>query len=153
MFRKLMAILVTVFMSTALVSDAFAHCQVPCGIYDDDARFVLMSEHISTVHKAMDQIMALSADPAANMNQVSRWVANKDHHADELSEIATYYFLAQRVKPVDGSDTDAYAAYQEKLMLLHGIVVYAMKAKQTTDVAHCDKLTSLVADFQTAYGK
>ena len=28
-----------------------------------------------------------------------RWVVNKEVHADELSDIVTYYFMAQRIKP------------------------------------------------------
>ncbi len=130
------------------VRDVDAHCQVPCGIYDDEARFTLMNEHVTTIEKAMTQITA-EGQP---QNQVVRWVANKDQHADNLSQIATYYFLAQRIAPVDPSDAEAYTAYTAKLALLHGIVHHAMKCKQTTDGTHVESLRTLITAFHEAYG-
>ena len=37
-------------------SIAVAHCQVPCGIYDDTLRIVQIKEDFKTIRKAMDQI-------------------------------------------------------------------------------------------------
>lgn len=122
----------------------FAHCQVPCGIYGDEARFDALEEHITTIEKGMNQITELSAAGSKNFNQIVRWVQNKDHHADELTEIVTYYFLAQRIKP----DTDNYG---KKLAALHQIMVSAMKAKQTTDLANVATLRELVSDFHELY--
>lgn len=116
-----------------------AHCQVPCGIYDDQIRISLMKEHVTTIEKAMKQIEA-----APNQNQTVRWVMNKDKHADELSEIVTYYFMAQRIKP----DSEGYAV---KLEQLHKILVYSMKAKQTIDLTHVEKLKTLIHDFEHGY--
>ena len=76
-----------------------AHCQVPCGIYDDDARFTLLLEHITTIEKSMKRIKDLESQDHAHANQLVRWVSNKDSHADAFTEIVTYYFMAQRVKP------------------------------------------------------
>ena len=70
-------------------SAALAHCQIPCGIYDDDARFTLMREHVATIEKSIKQITALGGEEKKNWNQLVRWVDNKEHHADELSEIVT----------------------------------------------------------------
>ncbi|MEE8359335.1 MAG: superoxide dismutase [Ni], partial [Candidatus Omnitrophota bacterium] len=41
--------------------------------------------------------------------------------------------------------------YIEQLTLLHEILVYAMKAKQTTDLANVEKLRSLLGQFREAY--
>ena len=41
---------------------AHSHCQIPCGIYDDHARYISMLEDASTVEKATDQIITLSND-------------------------------------------------------------------------------------------
>ena len=130
---------------------AWSHCQIPCGIYDDEARFGEIAEHITTIEKAMKEIESLSAQPKPNMNQVVRWVANKDLHADELSEIVTYYFLAQRVKPASESDAKAYGDYVKKLTLLHRMLMASMKAKQTTDLANVKELRSLLDEFHGAY--
>jgi len=84
--RVLPAILISLFLASALHS----HCQVPCGIYDDPARLKMIAEHITTIEKSMNEINTLSAEPGKNINQLVRWVDNKDNHADQLSEIVTY---------------------------------------------------------------
>ena len=135
------------------MTKSFAHCQIPCGIYDDKMRFTMMEEHITTIEKSINQIVELSKESSKNMNQIVRWVMNKEEHADELTNIATYYFLTQRIKPVDKKDAEAYKEYLHKLTLIHEIVVFSMKVKQTTDLANVEKLRKLVADFNTAYFK
>jgi len=133
------------------VSIAYSHCQIPCGIYDDDARFDEMAEHITTIEKSMKLITELSAQDKPNMNQIVRWVNNKELHADELSEIVTYYFMAQRVKlPADG-DAKAQNDYVKKLTLLHQMLVYSMKAKQTTDLENVEQLKSTLNEFHKIY--
>ncbi len=130
---------------------AWGHCQVPCGIYDDPARFASMREHVTTIEKSMKQIEELSQAGDLNYNQIVRWVMNKEDHADQLSEIATYYFLAQRIKPTDNSDQQKYGKYLRELMMLHQIVVHAMKAKQTADLQHVKALRQLIDQFEASY--
>ena len=131
---------------------ASAHCEIPCGIYDDDARITLLGEHITTIEKSMKQIEALSAE-GGNQNQVVRWVMNKEDHANQFQEIVTQYFMTQRVKPL-AADADAAAKekYVKQLTLLHEMLVYAMKSKQTTDTANTAKLRDLVHEFAHVYG-
>ena len=88
---KYMTILV--LFATLTTAYVTAHCQIPCGIYDDQARVNLMYEHVKTIAKSMKQIEA-----GQNANQSARWVLNKENHADELIDIASNYFLAQRIK-------------------------------------------------------
>jgi len=130
---------------------AYSHCQIPCGIYDDEARFSAMAEHITTIEKSIKEIESLSSQAKPNMNQIVRWVNNKDQHADELSEIVTYYFMAQRIKVSSESDAKAYNDYVKKLTLLHRMLVDTMKAKQTTDLANVQELRSLLEQFHAAY--
>ena len=59
--------------------------------------------------------------------------------------------MAQRIKPVDKSDAAGYEKYIKQLTLLHEMLVYSMKTKQTTDLANVEKLRSLLADFRSAY--
>ena len=132
-------------------SMVYSHCQIPCGIYDDPARLDMLTEHITTIEKSMKQIAGLSQKDKQNFNQMVRWVQNKERHADELSRIVTYYFMAQRVKPVDKASSQAYEKYITKLTLLHEMLVYSMKAKQTTDLSNVEKLRTLLAEFRTAY--
>jgi len=143
---------VVVFVSMVVfVSIVYSHCQIPCGIYDDPARFDELSEHILTIEKSMLQITELSKEDKPDMNQLVRWIQNKDEHADQLSHIVTYYFMAQRVKPVERTDGKKYNEYVEKLTLLHEMLVYSMKAKQTTDLANVEKLRSSLSKFHKAY--
>ena len=134
-----------------ITSMVYSHCQIPCGIYGDPQRFDVMAEHITTVEKSMKQIIELSQERRTNMNQVVRWVQNKEEHADEIGHIVTFYFMSQRIKPASKSDVKAYADYVQKLTLLHEMLVYSMKAKQTTDLSNVEKLRTLLKKFETAY--
>ena len=125
-------------------TQARAHCEIPCGIYNDEARINLLAEHISTIEKSMQQILKLTTDKPVNYNQLLRWTMNKENHANEIQKIATQYFMTQRIK----LDTQKYL---QKLALMHKILVYAMKCKQTTDVAHIDTLRSLLKEFRDIY--
>ena len=141
-----------VLIVAASGSAAFAHCQIPCGIYDDEMRFTQLREHVTTIEKSMNQITTLGGEKSKNYNQVVRWVMNKEQHADELSEIVTYYFMTQRIKPpADSGDADAMKKYTTEVTLLHQMLVHAMKAKQTTDQAHVKHLRDLITQFEKSY--
>ena len=134
-----------------LGSLAWSHCQVPCGIYGDESRFETIAEHLTTIEKSMKQISELSAQGKPNMNQIVRWVDNKEHHADEIAHIVSYYFMAQRIKLPPKGDAKARELYVKKLTLLHEMLVYSMKAKQGTDTANVERLQSLLAKFHEVY--
>ena len=126
------------------ISFAAAHCEIPCGIYDDEARMVMIAEHITTIEKSMKQIKKLQGEKPVNDNQLIRWVMNKENHANQLQEIVTQYFMTQRIKP----DTKQYS---EKLILLHKMLINGMKCKQTTDLSHVSTMRSLLKDFHELY--
>ena len=149
--QKKLALGIVVLFAVVFGSLAYSHCQVPCGIYGDDARFVTIAEHITTIEKSMKQIEELTAQEPVNANQIVRWVNNKEKHADEISEIVTYYFMAQRVKLPPAGDKKAYNDYVKKLTLLHELLVYSMKAKQTTDLGNVEKLKVTLDKFHHAY--
>jgi nickel superoxide dismutase len=136
----------------AAAPSIMAHCQIPCGIYDDPARFNEMREHVTTIEKSINQINTLGAAEKTDWNQIVRWVMNKEDHADELAHIATYYFMAQRIKPPQGdADDAARQKYTNQIGLLHRMIVEAMKAKQGTDLEHVKALRSLIDEFEKSY--
>ena len=45
-----------IFILSVFGQNAHSHCQIPCGIYDDHARYLSMLEDASTVEKATNQI-------------------------------------------------------------------------------------------------
>ena len=128
----------------------FSHCQVPCGIYNDELRFeMIYNQNITTIEKAMKQIEELSADPGKNANQLARWVVNKEEHAEDIMHMMQQYFLAQRIKPAE--EGEAYKKYVEQLVLVHKIIVTTMKTKQTTDLENVETLKDLVDQFYKSY--
>ena len=149
--QKKLIVLAVLAALAILAPMLYSHCQIPCGIYGDPQRFDIMAEHVTTVEKSMKQIIELSQESKPNMNQIVRWVQNKEEHADEIGHIVTFYFMSQRIKPASKNDTKAYAEYIQKLTLLHEMLVYSMKAKQTTDLSNVEKLRSLLKEFETAY--
>ena len=126
-----------------------AHCQVPCGIYSDDTVLKDLHTHQSTIAKAMKQIAELSQDPGKNANQLTRWINNKEEHANKIQETMNQYFLAQRLKLTEKESNEK--AYLKKLTLIHEIIVLSMKCKQTTDLENAEKLHKAIESFTAAY--
>lgn len=144
---------VLVVGSAALLpgSGAWSHCQLPCGIYNDQMRFDMIAEDITTIERSIQEIRRLEGETPVNYNQIVRWVNNKDQHADKIARILSDYFLAQRVKPIASEAEVEQHAYIEKLELIHQLMIAAMKSKQTTDPKIIVKLRALVDQFHDAY--
>jgi len=128
-----------------------AHCEVPCGIYNDELRVELIKEHIQTIEKAMNQIADFQSAETVNYNQLVRWVNTKELHANLIQEIAEQYFLTQRVKFADSADGESYKKYITQLSTLHQLIVYAMKAKQSTDLLQVENMRKSLTAFEKAY--
>ena len=143
--KKILAqVLITSCIICLFSLSTFGHCEIPCGIYDDEMRIEMISEHIGTIEKSMNEIMHLQKEGLQSSNQLVRWIMNKEDHANEVQEIVSQYFMTQRIKP-DAKD------YDKKLGLLHEMLIYSMKCKQTTDVAHVSKMRDLVKEFKGLY--
>ncbi|GAB4339130.1 MAG: superoxide dismutase [Ni] [Calditrichia bacterium] len=139
-----------VVLLAGLIINAYSHCQIPCGIYGDQMRFDMMLEDLQTVEKSMKQIEEISKSAPVNYNQLVRWVNNKEEHAQKIQDIITQYFLAQRVKPAQPGSPE-FEEYQKKLVLLHQIHFYTMKAKQSTDLAVVSQIRDLIEQFHNIY--
>ncbi|MEC8023317.1 MAG: superoxide dismutase [Ni] [Myxococcota bacterium] len=135
-------------------SAANAHCQVPCGIYDDHARIHAMLEDTKTIAKAVTKLKASETKTdAQNLNQRVRWTNTKEAHASHIIEVISTYFLTQKIKPADPKDKAGYNAYINKLTACHRIMRHAMKAKQTVDSGVADKLKEAIDHLGTLYPK
>ena len=132
------------FLLFVFMGYASAHCEIPCGIYGDRARIDLIAEHITTIEKSMKQIQELQKTTPLNYNQITRWVMNKEKHATDIQVIVSQYFLTQRIKP----DSENY---QDKLVLLHKMLIEAMHCKQTTDLEKPSGLRKLLNEFSNLY--
>lgn len=129
----------------------YPHCEVPCGIYNDELRFTLIAEHIQTIEKAIQQIKQLSEESPQNMNQIVRWIVNKEKHAEEIQHIISQYFLTQRIKGPEKEDKQAIENYVQKLIHCHQILTHTMKTKQSTDLSDVEMLKSSVEGFKSLY--
>ncbi len=143
MKKRLVQLLIAVAALLFVANQAVAHCEIPCGIYDDQARIDQLLEHATTIEKSMNQINDLQKD-AQHANQTVRWVMNKEDHANQLQEIVSQYFMTQRIK-FDAKD------YDKKLGQLHQMLIYTMKCKQTTDLENVEKLRTAIKAFQALY--
>lgn len=122
-----------------------AHCQIPCGIYDDHARIQSMLEDALTVEKSVKLIVELSGkSDAHSQNQLIRWVVNKEKHAQNIIATISDYFLTQRVKP-DQAD------YNKRLRAHHAVIVAAMKAKQNADSKYAELLKDSIGALLPYY--
>ena len=130
---------------------AWGHCEIPCGIYGDHARIDQMLEDTTTIAKAVDQINALARKrDALSINQLTRWVANKDEHATRIQDTIAQYFLNQRVKPAP-SGSPGYDDYVTRLIEHHAVMVAAMKTKQTVDPTNVERLREAVETIGAYY--
>ena len=100
-----------------LVSVVSAHCQVPCGIYDDPARVNQLLEDATTIKKAVAEINSLhelESRTATQSNQFVRWVNTKEKHASNMITILGEYFMVQV------SNSGFHPALQTNLLFVEG---------------------------------
>ena len=138
-------IVASLLFSTLFSGHIFGHCQVPCGVYTDDLRFMQMLEDQTTIEKSSKLILELSSkDDGQSHNQLARWVATKESHASKIQKIIAEYFLTQRIK-------SSSKHYENLLKGAHSVMVAAMKCKQSTDASTANDLKSSILAFQKIY--
>lgn len=138
------AILATCAVFMSQPDDTQAHCQVPCGIYDDAARIARLREDATTIAKAIANIKQLSGShDAQGFNQLVRWINTKETHASHVIETVSQYFLTQKVKPKDAG-AEGYDDYLKSLADHHRVMVAAMKTKQHSNDAVVSGLNSAI---------
>ncbi|HAW96454.1 MAG TPA: hypothetical protein DCX60_09275 [Phycisphaerales bacterium] len=116
-----------------LASASLGHCEVPCGIYDDHAEVQRMLLDAETMRKAAAQITLLAGRvDGASLNTISRWVAVKEDHSKNIQHMNAWYFMTQRIKPVEVG-AEGYEEYVTRLSAHHQISVAAMKAAQSLE--------------------
>ncbi len=145
MFKKLFLVSAIAFSSLTATQETKAHCQIPCGIFDDANVVSDLHTHYVTIAKSAKKIAAGDL----STHDTSRWIMNKENHCDHIIKTVTDYFLAQRLKLAEMESNKE--AYMDKLVLCHKTIVAAMKCKQTTDSAAMKTLHDLVDAFGPAF--
>jgi nickel superoxide dismutase len=128
-----------------------AHCQMPCGIYDDPARIAQMKEDAATIAKAVTTLTELAGKTdAQSWNQAIRWTTTKEEHASDIIDIVAEYFLTQKVKPV-APGAEGYDVYLANLADHHAVMVAAMKVKQTVSAESVAALQAAIDALAKRY--
>ena len=144
--KVMLSIAFTVVVSSLVLPQlVHAHCQIPCGIYDDYARVQSMLEDAATIEKSATLIAELTGkSDAQSQNQMVRWIMNKEKHAQNIIATISDYFLTQRVKP-DQKD------YTVRLTKHHAVVIAAMQAKQNADIKYAKALKESIETLSSYY--
>ena len=144
--KSLLTLSLAMFAMVLLApSTAQAHCQVPCGIFDDHMRVQAMLEDAVTIEKSMTLINELNGKTdALSVNQQVRWIMTKEDHAEKIIRTISDYFLAQRVKPDQ-------KGYTKRLERHHAVMVAAMKTKQTVDAKSVKALVKSIEALEEYY--
>ncbi|MFZ1812615.1 MAG: superoxide dismutase, Ni [Candidatus Saccharimonadales bacterium] len=117
-----------------LFGTVYAHCDVPCGIYETDT----MTHAAQTCKVMAEKALAIGEEPTPdNDNNFIRMIMTKERHAQrvkhELAVLWGDYFKPEHL---------------EKYPDLHDTIWRAMKqasaVKQHLDVAACDELIAQV---------
>ena len=153
--KRAFTVAATVGGAAAVGTTVRAHCQVPCGIYDDSGRINKMKEDATTIHKAMKSVVGMKAsyeDDPQSLNQSVRWINTKEQHASQIITTVSEYFLTQKLKDV-GEKDDKYNDYLIALALHHKVMRLAMKAKQSMDPKVADELKHAIEHLGEFYGQ
>ena len=144
-------LLSAVLICSCSAAQAVAHCQVPCGIYDDAARINSMLEDTTTISKAIQEIKNIAGShKAADFNQMIRWINTKEEHASRIITTVSEYFLTQKVKPVASGEA-GYEDYLNSLAAHHAVLRAAMKTKQTVDPDAATALENSIKELGKYY--
>mmetsp|Transcript_75092 Transcript_75092/g.140064 ORF Transcript_75092/g.140064 Transcript_75092/m.140064 type:complete len:181 (+) Transcript_75092:64-606(+) len=126
------------------------HCQVPCGIFNDDGRIAAILEDAVTIRKSVSEMQNLhKGGKLQDMHQIIRWVNTKEEHATKIMTTVAEYFLAQKVKPA----LLQHDEYLEVLELHHKVMIAAMKTKQSSEMEAVDDLDKAIQGLRPVYEK
>ncbi len=129
------------------IERAYAHCDIPCGIYDPIAAKIAAQ----TVQKMVLRIQNLevpgsNADAAARhtyANTISRYTTVKEQHA-ELCKRELTILWADYAWPNMPAGFDLHGSFNQALKL-------AGRCKQNVDMAACEELVGTVDGIATAF--
>lgn len=124
---------------TKLIKPVYAHCDIPCGIYETDT----MSHAADTCLRMIEKIETLPENPGekpAEHNNYIRMVMTKEKHA-QLCKDQIYILWSDYFKP----------EHLEKFPDLHTIMWNAAKqcgkVKQTVSKDEAQKLVESIAEI------
>lgn len=140
MLKKFLASFVVV---VGIGSNLFAHCDIPCGIYDP---FVAQNAALSVVRMA-DKIASLKdTKDAAYINSLTRFISVKETEAEKCKHEV-------RIIWGDFMKASHLKEYPELNTIVHNIMSYGGAAKQHVDRGSAMKLLNEVNKFAEIFWK
>lgn len=132
-------------MKLFAIKPVYAHCDVPCGIYETDT----MTHAAATCVRMIEKIEALGELDDDNTEQMAnfvRMVHAKDEHAQKVKEqlyiLWSDYFKAEHVEKFPELHETIWNAAKQ-----------ASKVKQTVSSDECTKLVNQVAAVADIFAK
>jgi nickel superoxide dismutase len=125
------------------IKTAYAHCDVPCGIYETDS----MRHAAATCKKMVEKALELKdLEDLEHQNQFLRTVMYKEEHAKKAKE-QLYLLWSDYFKP---EHLDRFPDLHQKFWLA---AKQCGKVKQTVSVEECDKLVSLIDEIAAMFAE
>ena len=126
-----------------LIKPVYAHCDVPCGIYETDT----MKHSADTCLRMIEKIEALGEiDNQEKHNNFIRMVENKEIHAqkvkNELSLLWSDYFKPEHIERFPDLHNTFWVAAKQ-----------ASKVKQTVSREECEKLVAEIAKVSDIFAQ
>jgi nickel superoxide dismutase len=118
------------------IETAKAHCDVPCGIYDPTVAQI----NALTVVRMMDLMTALEGEGVAYNNNMGRYIAVKEEHAETAKHEIRVIFG-------DFINADHIAKYPELPALFHKIMKLGGQARQTAERANGVAFVEAINEF------
>ncbi len=127
-------------LNSVAKSEAKAHCDVPCGIYDPSTALI-PALTVVRMMDIMNELDASGADKDAEyFNKMSRCIAEKERHAthckSEVNVIWGDYFKAAQ-----------FEKFPQASSLVHGIMMQGSKCKTSVSRDEALKLVEMVNEF------
>ena len=122
---------------------AYAHCDIPCGIYDPHAAQVA-AHTVIRMDMLIADIMKAGATSAEDRNKMVRCIEVKEQHAEILKHEITVLW-GDYFKPEHAKD------HPELHDLVWNTLKLASKAKQSTDIKAAEDLLESVQNVAEAF--
>ena len=120
-----------------LLKTAYAHCDIPCGIYETDT----MMHSAETCRRMIQKIEGLvELDSIEKHNSLIRSVMNKEKHAQKVKR-EIYILWSDYFKP---EHLEKYPDLHERLWR---VAKQASVVKQTVSMEETEKLVTMVHDI------
>ncbi len=125
------------------IKPVYAHCDVPCGIYETDT----MRHAAETCRKMVEKSIELGdLDDMEHQNQFVRIVMTKEEHAqkckDQLYILWSDYFKPEHLETYPDLHTTFWQAAKQ-----------CSKVKQGLSLEECDKLLAMVSDIAAIFAE